>query len=67
MFEGCTSLTVLDISNFNLKSLLFSICQMFSGCESLREVYINSSIQLDIADALKNAGLDVSKIRLIVK
>ena len=41
MFEGCSSLIYLDISNFNT-SQVASFNGMFSGCESLESLNLSN-------------------------
>ncbi len=36
MFSGCTSLTYLNLSNFNIDNVT-NITGMFSGCNSLKK------------------------------
>ena len=43
MFEGCSSLKKIDISNFNTKKNLF-IFKMFDRCSSLKEIISNSNL-----------------------
>lgn len=38
MFEGCTSLTTLDLSNFNTQKV-FQMPRMFYGCSNLKTIY----------------------------
>ena len=36
MFRDCSSLTKIDLSNFNTKNVI-DMAQMFAGCSSLRK------------------------------
>ena len=40
MFNGCSSLIKVDISNFNINKVI-SITSMFDGCKSLKEINIS--------------------------
>ena len=40
MFEGCTSLTSLDLSSFNMKNVE-DTSLMFAGCTNLKIIYVN--------------------------
>ena len=42
LFEGCTALATLDLSNFDT-SWVDNMYQMFCGCNSLTMIYCNSS------------------------
>lgn len=42
LFEGCSSLTELDLSSFET-SKLESTYQMFSGCRKLKSIYVSST------------------------
>ena len=43
MFMGCSSLTTLDLSNFEVGNLVkLGLGSMFNGCESLKTIYCNS-------------------------
>jgi hypothetical protein len=44
MFNGCSSLTKLDISNFSAESII-NIDNIFRGCISLRIENINCKIK----------------------
>ena len=65
MFDGCKSLTALDLSNFDT-SQVTDMGSMFSDCKSLTTIYCNSSWSCDNSDdmfsdceSLKGAATNV--------
>lgn len=53
MFQNCTSLKSLDLSNFDTSNVV-SMWYMFSGCSSLEKIYVS--------DAFVTTGLSTEKI-----
>ena len=47
MFNNCSSLTSLDLSNFNTSNVT-NISSMFSNCSSLKDVYITVEVTLNM-------------------
>ena len=55
MFKGCRSLTVLDLTSFDIRKVE-TILYMFDGCKELTTIYCNTNWLAHMK--LKNAGSD---------
>jgi hypothetical protein len=69
MFSDCSSLTSLDISNFNMDRIE-DVIRTFENCSSLKTLYVPNSWDLDklrrreplaITDVFKNCPAKVIK------
>ena len=59
MFNGCSSLTNLNLSNFNTQNVTNMFC-MFNGCSSLTNLNLsnfNTQNFIDMSAILKNVHL----------
>ena len=56
MFSGCSSLTKLDLPNFNTGNVE-KMDNMFSECNSLRTVTFNKNLNENIIKQLNKLGL----------
>ena len=53
MFENCSNLTTIDLSNFNTQSVK-SLSKMFKGCSHLKTIYVNSNWDYDNLEDSEN-------------
>jgi len=53
MFDGCKSLTELDLSSFNTKNVLI-IESMFGDCKKLKTIYASENFKLDKVNSKEN-------------
>ena len=60
MFEGCTSLTEIDLSSFDISSLT-NMDYMFKGCTSLETIYVSDKWDAKIIYASYYSSLISSK------
>ena len=72
MFNGCTSLQELNLTNFNTENVIF-MDGMFSGCQSLKELNLanfntNKVISMDnmFYDCQSLKELNISNLILIM-
>ena len=66
MFAGCTNLTSLNLSGWSLSSV--RIYGMFSGCSSLRTIYMRNCDAFDVAyvqEELKRCGIPLDQVTII--
>ena len=56
MFSGCSSLTNLDLSNFNI-SKVTRITSMFNGCISLEELNLKNFDTRKVTAAIGKKGM----------
>ena len=66
MFDGCTNLTSLNLSGWNLSSV--RIYGMFTGCSSLRTIYMRNCDGFDVAyvkEELKRCGIPLDQVTII--